>query len=201
MNIRPVVLEGEWIRLEPLGMQHLPALCEIGLEPALWRWIPTPVHSAAEMRRYVETALEDQSKGTELPFAIIERASGRVIGTTRYLTILPRHRRLEIGATWLALAHQRTRANTETKLLLLTHAFEALNASRVELKTDALNEKSRNAIRRLGAVEEGVLRSHIITASGRVRDTVYFSILESEWPAVKQRLTALLHGGRRAPPA
>jgi RimJ/RimL family protein N-acetyltransferase len=144
------------------------------------------------MRAYVAEALDEQRRGLSLPFAIVDRASGRVIGSTRFANIDVPNRRLEIGWTWLAREFQRTRANTEAKLLLLTHAFDALGAIRVELKTDALNAQSRNAILRLGAVQEGIFRKHkIIPHQGRVRDTVYFSILDTEWPAVKDRLTSL----------
>jgi RimJ/RimL family protein N-acetyltransferase len=150
------------------------------------------VTSAEEMLAYVQTALAEQKSGVSLPFAIVAQADGKVIGSTRYLNIVPAHRRLEIGSTWLTASVQRSGANTEAKLLLLTHAFEALGANRVELKTDALNTRSRRAIARIGATEEGIFRKHLVCASGRVRDTVYFSIIDSEWPAVKARLTAIL---------
>jgi len=191
MNIEPVTLRGTAVRLEPLTIDHVDALARVGLDPGLWRWIPAPVASAAEMRAYVLTALDEQRRGVSLPFAIIDQAGDQVIGCTRYGNIDKSHRRVEIGWTWLAPARQRTAANTEAKLLLLTHAFETLGAIRVELKTDALNEKSRKAIARIGATQEGTLRNHMITASGRVRDTVYFSIIDSEWPAIKARLEGL----------
>ena len=190
--MEPVTLEGRWVRLEPLAAGHAEALADVGLDPRLWRWIPTPVQSRADMHRYVQTALDEQRRGVSLPFAIVDRGSGRPIGSTRYGNIEPAHRRLEIGWTWLAVSHQRTRANTEAKLLLLGHAFDVLGANRVELKTDALNEQSRNAILRLGAVQEGILRKHIVCTSGRVRDTVYFSILDTEWPSVRAGLQARL---------
>ena len=193
MDIRPVTLQGTAIRLEPLALEHVPGLARVGLDPDLWRWVPTLVASPAEMRDYVEQALEDQRQGSALPFAIIEQAGGQVIGSTRYGNIDRGNRRLEIGWTWVAPAWQRTRANTEAKLLLLAHAFETLGAFRVEFKTDALNERSRRAILRLGATEEGTLRRHVLVPrSGRVRDTVYFSILDHEWPAVRARLAARL---------
>lgn len=192
MDIRPVTLDGAWVRLEPLSLAHVPALAQVGLDPDLWRWVPTLVASEDEMRHYVQQALADQAKGTALPFAIVTRA-GEVIGSTRYGNIDRGNRRLEIGWTWVARSHQRTAANTEAKLLLLTHAFERLGAFRVEFKTDALNETSRTAILRLGATEEGTLRRHILVPrSGRMRDTVYFSILDHEWPEVKARLTGRL---------
>lgn len=192
MRIEPVTLRGRLVRLEPMTDDHVPALCRVGLDPDLWRWIPTAVTTPEEMSAYVAAALDEQRHGLALPFVIFDQASGEVIGSTRYGNVEPLDRRLEIGWTWLAAAHQRTGANTEAKLLLLTHAFETLGAIRVELKTDALNERSRRAIQRLGAIEEGMLRKHKLTASGRVRDTVYFSIVDTEWPAVKERLGRLL---------
>ena len=196
MHVEPVTLRGTVVRLEPMALGHVDALSRVGLEPELWRWIPTSVANPEEMRVYVERALEERGRGVELPFVIVHEATGQVIGSTRYGNIEPAHHRLEIGWTWVTSAHQRTAANTEAKLLLLTHAFEVLRANRVELKTDALNEKSRAAILRLGAVEEGTFRRHVITTSGRVRDTVYFSIIDAEWPAVKARLTGLLQAAR-----
>ena len=191
-RVLPVTLCGKTVRLEPLEMQHVPQLCEVGLEPELWRWIPHPVLTPADMNAYVATALEERRCGQSLPFVIILQETDQVIGSTRFGNIDLSNRRLEIGWTWLTSAWQRTAANTETKLLLLSHAFEVLKMHRVELKTDALNQKSRNAILRLGAVEEGTFRKHVITASGRVRDSVYYSIIDTEWTTVKQRLTRLL---------
>jgi N-acetyltransferase len=188
VDVEPVTLSGRAVRLEPLTLEHVPALSAVGLEPDLWRWTPTAVSTADEMRTYVQTALNEQRRGLSLPFAIIHRASGKAIGSTRYANIDMRNRRLEIGWTWVISSFQRTVVNTEAKLLLLTHAFEVLGMNRVEFKTDVLNEKSRNALLRLGAVEEGTFRKHLITASGRVRDTVYFSIIDTEWPAIKARL-------------
>ena len=184
----PVTLTSPVVRLEPLMLSHVDALARVGLDPELWRWIPNPITSADEMRAYVLTALDEQQRGLALPFAIVNAASAEVIGSTRFGNIDVRNRRLEIGWTWLARSHQRTRANTTAKRLLLGHAFDALGANRVELKTDALNEKSRNAIGRIGGVQEGILRQHVVCASGRIRDTVYFSILATEWPAVRRRL-------------
>ena len=184
----PVVLEGSLVRLEPLTLDHHAALCEVGLDPELWRWIPTTIRTPDDLRRYIDKALGEQAAGTSLPFAIIERASGRAIGSTRYMNIAAEHRRLEIGATWLGRPWQRSGCNTECKLLLLSHAFEVLGYQRVELKTDVLNAQSRAAILRLGAKEEGVFRKHVIRDTGASRDTVYFSILDDEWPAVKAKL-------------
>lgn len=188
MNIAPVTLEGRHVRLEPLSQTHQAGLSAVGLDEELWRWIPTPVRTPEEMSAYIATALEEQARGVSLPFALIEKAANRAIGCTRYGNIDRTHHRVEIGWTWVAKAWQRTAANTEAKYLLLRHAFEALGCMRVELKTDSLNERSRAAILRIGAREEGTFRNHMITASGRIRHTVYFSILDSEWPAVKSLL-------------
>ncbi|HEV7368042.1 GNAT family protein [Arenibaculum sp.] len=192
----PVTLHGRSVRLEPMTAGCADGLAEVGLDPELWRWIPTPVTSLEEMRAYVSRALDEQGRGVSLPFVIVDQDSGRIVGSTRYGNVDTANRRLEIGWTWIARTHQRTAANTEAKLLLLSHAFEVLGAHRVEFKTDALNERSRRAILRLGAVEEGTFRRHVVTASGRVRDTVYFSILDTEWPAVRSRLARLCGGGR-----
>ena len=188
----PIVLTGRVVRLEPLSLDHVSAMCEVGLDPELWRLTVSHVGSAADMRRYVETALADAARGVALPFAQIDLASGRVAGSTRLGNWAPEHRRIEIGWSWVARPWQRTALNTEAKLLLLTHAFESLRCERVELKTDALNVGSRRAILRIGATEEGTLRHHMITDSGRVRDTVYFSVLAAEWPRVRARLLARL---------
>jgi len=193
MNVSPVTLEGQYVRLEPLAKAHMAGLAEVGLEEELWRWIPTRVRTREEMAAYIETALNEQEQGVALPFAIVEKATGRAIGSTRYGNIDRTHHRVEIGWTWVARERQRTAMNTEAKYLLLRHAFETLGCVRVELKTDSLNERSRAAILRIGALEEGTFRNHMITASGRIRHTVYFSIIDSEWPAVKARLKAKLN--------
>lgn len=191
MIVRSVVLQGRWISLQPMLHEHVDALCVHGLDPELWRWVPSAMKGREDMLRYVESALVDQARGLALPFVIVDQASGQVIGSTRFANISVEDRRLEIGWTWLARSHQRSSANTEAKTLLLTHAFETLGAMRVELKTDALNETSRRAIARIGAVQEGIFRRHMLTHNGRVRDTVYFSIVDEEWPAVKLRLQSL----------
>jgi RimJ/RimL family protein N-acetyltransferase len=193
MKVEPVVLEGAHVRLEPLSRAHLPGLCEVGLEEELWRWIPTRVRMAADMSAYVELALQEQADGDSLPFAQIERATGRVIGSTRYMNIERAHHRVEIGCTWIGLEWQRSAVNTEAKYLLLRHAFETLGCMRVELKTDSLNEKSRAAILRIGAKQEGIFRNHMMTSTGRIRHTVYFSIVDSEWPDVKSELERRLN--------
>jgi N-acetyltransferase len=192
MVIASVILQGRKVRLEPLIVEHAAGLAEIGLDEDLWKWIPTPVRTPEEMTTYVQSALQEQAAGSALPFALIEESSGRAIGSTRYANIDRVHHRLEIGWTWVARPWQRTAINTEAKYLLLRHAFETLKCIRVELKTDSLNDRSRAAILRIGAREEGTFRNHMITASGRIRHTVYFSIVDSEWPEVKARLEAKL---------
>lgn len=192
MIVTPVTLKGWHVRLEPLAKGHLAGLAEVGLDEELWRWIPTAVRTREEMAAYIETALQEQERGVSLPFVILEKATGRAIGSTRYGNIDRMHHRVEIGWTWVAREWQRTAMNTEAKYLLLKHAFESLGCMRVELKTDSLNEKSREAILRIGAKEEGIFRNHIITASGRIRHSAYYSIIDSEWPEVKARLEAKL---------
>ena len=192
MDIRPVVLEGVHVRLEPLSLDHLPALIEIGIEPGLWRWTTQTVRTPQEMTEYVHGALAEQAAGHALPFATVEKASGRVAGSTRFAAIAPFHRRVEIGWTWLAPRWQRTALNTEAKYLMLAHAFDQWGCLRVEFKADVLNTRSRQALLRIGAKEEGILRSHMITATGRIRDTVYFSVIAPEWPAVRAALEAKL---------
>jgi RimJ/RimL family protein N-acetyltransferase len=193
MKVVPVTLEGRHVRLEPLAKAHLAGLAEVGLDEELWRWIPTQVRTAEEMAAYIETALQEQERGGALPFAIVDKATGRAIGSTRYGSIDRTHHRVEIGWTWVSWEWQRTAVNTEAKYLLLRHAFETLGCIRVELKTDSLNEKSRAAILRIGAQHEGIFRNHMITASGRIRHSAYYSIIDSEWPAVKARLESKLN--------
>jgi len=197
MVVSAAILEGVHARLEPLRKAHLAELAQVGLDEELWRWIPTPVRTREEMAAYIEAALNEEERGVSLPFAIVDKAAGRAIGSTRYGNIDRTNHRVEIGWTWIAREWQRTAVNTEAKYLLLRHAFESLGCMRVELKTDSLNERSRAAILRIGAREEGVFRNHMVTASGRIRHTVYFSIIDSEWPAVKARLEAKLDTHRR----
>lgn len=188
MVLRPVTLTGAVVRLEPLSLDHLPGLLRVGLDPALSRWTPMRVMTEEDMRQYVGKALEEQARGVALPFAVVLSEAGRVVGSTRFAAYVAEHRRVEIGWTWYAREVQRTTVNTESKLLLLTHAFEVLQLERVELKTDALNAASRAAILRIGAKEEGIFRHHMQMPEGRMRDTVYYSILAAEWPAVKAGL-------------
>jgi RimJ/RimL family protein N-acetyltransferase len=197
VEIGPVTLEGTHVRLEPLSMAHHAALCEVGLDAELVRLTQAYPPTPAGLRTYIETALAWQANGAAVPFAVISRAAGRAIGSTRYANIDRAHRRLEIGWTWYGRDFQRTAVNTETKYLLLRHAFETLGCIRVEFKTDVLNERSRRALLRIGATEEGIFRRHMIVPDGRVRDTVYFSIVDLEWPEVEARLAGRLAGRPR----
>jgi RimJ/RimL family protein N-acetyltransferase len=192
MRVAPITLEGRVVRLEPLSLDHLDGLTAVGLDPAIWRWMSVTIETRDDMRRYIEAALIACDAGHELPFATVERTTGRVVGSTRYLNIEPAHRRLEIGWTWVAPAWQRSAVNTEAKLLQLGHAFDVLGARRVEFKTDSLNGPSRRALARIGAVEEGTLRNHMLMPGGRMRHSVYFSVTDLEWPAVKRRLRSML---------
>jgi N-acetyltransferase len=185
--LAPITLEGRHVRLEPLTEAHLDGLCETGLDASLWQIANIRVTTRKEMRAYIEAA----QGATQRAFAVIHKASGRVAGSTRYMNWEPAHARLEIGSTWYGVEFQRTAVNTECKYLLFTYAFETLRMNRVELKTDARNERSRAAILRIGAKEEGTLRRHMIVP-GRVRDTVYFSVIAEEWPQVKARLEGRL---------
>ncbi|MEP6537651.1 MAG: GNAT family protein [Bryobacteraceae bacterium] len=192
--LHPPLLPGRHVRLEPLTLGHHAALCEVGIDEELWRWIPLQIRTAADMLEYIQNALGAQEKELEMPFATVDLASGRVIGSTRFMNIEAKHRRLEIGSTWIAAPWQRSAINTEAKYLMLSHAFGPLQCNRVELKTDSLNQKSRNAILRIGAKQEGIFRKHMVTSSGRIRDTVYFSIIDTEWPEVKLELERKLVG-------
>ena len=188
MLLTPLSLHGSLVSLEPLTQARLPELAAAGFDPELWRLQPRMIRCLADMREYIEQALAEQARGTSLPFVIVRRADRAVIGSTRFMDIAPAHRRLEIGATWLARGAQRTGANVEAKLLLLRHAFESVGAQKVVFKTETLNTRSRAAILALGAAEEGTFRRHLIADDGRMRDMVYFSILDSEWPRVRSNL-------------
>jgi RimJ/RimL family protein N-acetyltransferase len=189
MNTEPVTLEGRLVRLEPLRADHVDALWAAGSDPDLWSLTSSRIQSLAEMKAYVAEALADRAA---LPLATIEAASGRVVGTTRFANISPEHKRVEIGWTFIASGWQRTGLNTEAKYLMFRHAFETWGCNRVELKTSALNHRSRTAILRLGALQEGVLRRHMINADGSLRDTVYYSVIAEEWPRVKAHLERLM---------
>jgi N-acetyltransferase len=192
VNIEPTTLTGQLVSLEPLQLEHVPALCEVGLDAELWKWTLGVITDEAAMEKYVRSALDDEKAGVAIPFVTREQDSHRIVGSTRFGNIDRANRKVEIGWTWVAPGWQRTSVNTEAKLLMLTHAFEVWNCIRVEFKTDALNEKSRVALARIGAKEEGIMRNHMITESGRFRDSVYFSIIESEWGQVKSGLESKL---------
>lgn len=192
MEVSQITLEGNHVRLEPMLRAHEEALVAAAGDGELWNSTVTIVPSRTTIGAYIATALNAQGEGHALPFVIIQKSTNKVVGSTRYFHIERDHRRLEIGYTWLGASAQRTPVNTEAKLLLLTHAFERLGCIRVEFVTDILNEQSRTAILRLGAKQEGVLRNHMIMPSGRYRDSVCFSIIEPEWPAVKAGLQAKL---------
>jgi RimJ/RimL family protein N-acetyltransferase len=188
--VTPVTLEGSVVRLEPIRREYA-ELFWLAAKDALddiFQWIPYRMQTPADFELLVEKALREQERGESVVLATIERKSGQVIGSTRFMNIDRANRRVEIGSTWIAPAWQRSAVNTEAKYLMLRHAFEVWQCIRVELKTDALNQQSRNAILRIGAKEEGTLRKHLITWTGRVRDSVYFSILDTEWPDVRSRL-------------
>jgi RimJ/RimL family protein N-acetyltransferase len=187
--VNPVTLTGQYVRLEPMTESHVPALTEIGAGQNFWHFmLYGDMKTEQDMRAWVRDILSRAEKGTDLPFVAVHLASGRVAGATRYLNIMPNDRGLEIGGTWYGLDFQRTAVNTECKYLLLKHAFETLGAIRVQLKTDSRNERSQRAIERIGGVREGVLRNHMILPDGYFRHSVFYSILESEWPNVKSRL-------------
>ena len=190
-----LTLEHTLIRLEPVRADHAPlfwAAAKDGLADT-FQWIPYPMETEADFERWVTQAFDEQARGVSVVFATVIRATGAVVGSTRFMNIDRANRHVEIGSTWIAPAWQRTAVNTEAKYLMLRHAFESWQCLRVEFKTDALNQRSRNAILRLGAQQEGIFRKHMLTHTGRVRDSVYFSILDTEWPAVKVRLEAALN--------
>jgi RimJ/RimL family protein N-acetyltransferase len=193
--IQPVVLDGRMVRLEPLRREHLDGLVEVAFDPALWRFTLARPVDRAGLEAWLQTALDNAEAGTEVPFATVDQASGRPIGSTRYLNIVPEHRRFEIGWTWLATTAQRTGANREAKLLQLTHGFEGLGANRIEFKTDSLNDKSRAALLGIGAQFEGIFRNHMVMPDGRLRHSAYYSVIRQDWPDVKARLTELLDRG------
>jgi RimJ/RimL family protein N-acetyltransferase len=194
MNIHPITLQGDVVCLEPIQGEHWHSMWEVAKDSLedIFRWYPYRVATAADFQLFAQKALSEQERGESLVFTTIERQTGRIIGSTRFMNIDRANRRVEIGSTWIASLWQKTAVNTEAKYLMLRHAFEEWGCVRVELKTDALNQKSRNAILRIGAKEEGTFRKHWITWTGRIRDTVYFSILDTEWPEVKIKLQSKL---------
>ena len=192
MPMEPVVLEGRCVRLEPLTLDHAPALWAASDHPELYRYKPYVLRSENDLRRFIEAALQRHASDLGLTFATLALDRGEVVGSTGFSSAEWEHRRIEIGGTWVIPARQRTPINTEAKYLMLRHAFETLGMLRVEFKTDSLNEKSRAALLRIGAREEGTLRNHMVMPDGRSRHSVYYSVLDSEWPAVKARLEAFL---------
>ena len=192
MDCSPIILEGQHARLAPLSLADADALIAAAADGELWKTNVTIIPDASGMKRYIQAALDGQSMGKELPFVVVRKSTNDIVGTTRFYEIFPHDRKCAIGYTWLAKSAQRTPVNTECKLLLLTHAFETWNCVRVELITDVLNQQSRAAILRLGAKQEGILRKHMILPTGRVRDSVFFSVTDDEWPDVKRRLVSRL---------
>jgi len=195
MNPGPVTLNGQHIRLEPLSKDHAPGLFEAGRYPQVWDFMsrgPAPFAAIADAERWIDDALRHQVENDQIPFAYVRLASETAIGSSRYLDIRRTDRAIEVGWTWLHPDYWRTAVNTEAKYLLLKHAFETLGAVRVQLKTDVLNVRSRRAIERIGCVQEGILRSHLLRDDGCWRDSVYYSLLNSEWPAAKAWLKSFL---------
>src|SRR3990172_3177278 len=189
----PVTLQGKYVRLEPMTEVHIPGLAEIGVGQDFWDFmLYGHMDSLLDMTAWVVDILSRAEKVTDLPFVAIHLASSRVAGATRYLNIMPKDRGLEIGGTWYGAEFQRTVVNTECKYLLLSHAFETLGCIRVQLKTDSRNERSQKAIERIGAVKEGVLRNHMILPDGHYRHSVFYSILDTEWPDVKKKLEEMM---------
>ncbi|MDF2680223.1 MAG: family N-acetyltransferase [Brevibacillus sp.] len=192
LNIAPVTLEGKLVRLEPLRLEHSEGLWEAGRFEEIWAYMSVKMTKPEDARTFIDSALKNEAEGTELPFVIINQSDGKIIGSTRYLNISQKDRGLEIGFTWLTPSVWRTAINTECKWLLLRHCFEELGCIRVQLKTDLRNLNSQRAIARIGGIHEGVLRNHVILPDGYIRDSVYFSIVDREWPAVQEKLYLLL---------
>ena len=197
MELGPVVLEGPHVRLEPLGPGHADDLLEAARDPLIWRWLPERIESRTDLERWLGDAARAQATGAEYAFAVVDRGTGRAVGSTRYMDVSVAHRGVEVGWTWYSTAEWGTVVNPESKLLLLTHAFEQWGAIRLYLKTDSLNVRSRAAILKLGAKYEGDLRNHRIRLDGSYRHSSYYSILDSEWPAVKGGLLARLAALRK----
>ena len=195
-DLSPVTLEGRRVRLEPLDEDHWEGLLAIGLEPDLWRWTLNRVEKPADLRHYFDTALRERSEGRSVPFATVDRASGKVAGTTRFSTFDHGNRRCEIGWTWIGREFRRTHVNTEAKYLMLRHGFETWALKRIELKTHEGNERSRNAMLRIGCTFEGILRNYQTGETG-TRNSAMFSIVDTEWPAVKTRLEKMMETGTR----
>ncbi|TQK75274.1 RimJ/RimL family protein N-acetyltransferase [Brevibacillus sp. AG162] len=194
LNIEPVILEGKLVRLEPLRMVHVDGIWEAGAYEEIWPYMSVTIRTREDAQAFILQALKNEQAQTELPFVIIRQADEQIIGSTRFLGIAKKDRGLEIGFTWLTPSVWKTGVNTECKWLLLRHCFEQLGCIRVQLKTDSRNLNSQRAIARIGGVREGVLRNHMVMPDGYIRDSVYFSILDCEWPEAKQKLQLLLFG-------
>lgn len=193
MEVKPVVLTGKHVRLEPMTEAHILGLAEIGINQDFWNFmVYGEMKTELDMRNWVIDIIKRGEKGTDLPFVVIHLTSGRVAGATRYLNIMPNDFGLEVGGTWYGTEFQRTAVNTECKYLLLSHAFETLKAIRVQLKADSRNERSQRAMERIGAKKEGVLRNHMILPDGHIRHSAFYSILDSEWVDVKKKLEEML---------
>jgi RimJ/RimL family protein N-acetyltransferase len=192
--VGPVTLEGRIVRLEPLTAAHLDRLAEVAFDPVIWRWTTARPGDRAALGAWMDAALRNADAGTEQPFATVDRATGRPIGSTRFMSIAPEHRRLEIGWTWIAPAWHRRGANLDAKYLQLRHAFEVLGANRVEFKTDSLNEKANAALRGIGATFEGTFRNHMVMPDGRLRHSAYYSVIVEDWPAVRAGLEERIRG-------
>ncbi len=192
LDLRPVTLEGQHVRLDPVSLDHVDGLLAAGREESIWRWMPRRPVTRDDFQSMVEHAMAEGLHGRGLTWATVALPSGEIVGSTSFLNVSPRDNRLEIGSTWITPAMQRTAINTEAKYLQLRHCFEDLGCLRVELKTDSRNLNSQRAIERIGAVREGVLRKHMRTQGGVQRDSVYFSVIAEEWPDVKRRLETML---------
>jgi RimJ/RimL family protein N-acetyltransferase len=202
LPLEAVTLEGRIVRLEPMSPAHLDGLAQVAFEPSLWIWTLARPTDRAGLEAWMSTAIANREAGVELPFVTVDRATGAPIGSSRYLNIVPEHRRLEIGWTWVAPSFQRRGTNREAKLLMIEHAIERLGCHRVEFKTDSLNEKSRAALLGIGATFEGIFRNHMVMPEGRLRHSAYYSVIDAEWPAIKERLGAsidAIDAARRGP--
>ncbi len=194
LNIEPVILKGKLVRLEPLRMAHVDGIWKAGAYEEIWPHMSVTIRTREDAQAFILQALKNEQAQTELPFVIIRQTDEQIIGSTRFLGIAKKDRGLEIGFTWLTPSVWKTGVNTECKWLLLCHCFEQLGCIRVQLKTDSRNLNSQRAIARIGGIREGVLRNHMVMPDGYIRDSVYFSIVDREWPEAKQKLQLLLFG-------
>jgi RimJ/RimL family protein N-acetyltransferase len=199
-RLTPTTLAGRIVRLEPMSLDHLDGLAEVAFEPTIWQWTLARPTDRAGLEAWIRAALDAQAAGTDLPFVTVERSSGRPIGSSRYLNIAMEHRRLEIGWTWVGKAWQRSGVNREAKLLMLQHAIERLGCRRVEFKTDSLNEPARVALLGIGTTFEGIFRNHMVMPEGRMRHSAWYSVIDAEWPVVKERLVRLVDESVRRGP-